>query len=281
MRDLGEIEAIQAAVPEWLFPVAELLTTLGDLPVLLAIACLALWLGERDRGAYAVGLMLGGLALMAGLKATFALPRPPAGLHLIETGSTSFPSGHAMGATVVYGTLAMTLERLGTSRQRLAIAGVLVAAIALSRVVLGVHYAADVLAGIAFGVAYLAGASSVTGDDPVRAFGLAAVVAGIGLVVGVASGPTPYATCLETVCVDRDAFAAVVVTASAFVAWLAVCDDRRIGGLVLATVIAPVAALTLLVGAIDPSVGARGLIVGLAIAGALVASGFERRSRSS
>ena len=275
MRNLGEVETIQSAVPEWFLPVVELLTTLGDLPVLLGIACLALWVGERDRGAHAAGLILGGLALMVGLKATFALPRPPADLHLIETGSTSFPSGHAMGATVVYGALALTLERFGTRRRRLAVAGVLVALVGLSRIVLGVHYAADVLAGVVVGAAYLAGASRLARNEPRRTFGLAAAVAVAGLAVGAATGPTPYAACTGAVCVDRDAFAAVTVTAGALLGWIA-ADGRRIDGVTVAAGLAPIATLALLVGTVDPYVVARGLVAGVAVGTVVVLSGLAR-----
>lgn len=276
MRDRGEVESIQSAVPEWVLPVVELLTTLGDLSVLLALAALALWVGERDRGAYAFGLILGGLALLVGLKATFSLARPPAELHVIETSTTAFPSGHAMGATVVYGTLALTLERFGTRRHRFVIASTFVVAVSLSRIVLGVHYAADVVAGVAVGAAYLAAVSKATGGNPTRAFELAAILALIGLVAGTVSGPTPYSTCLETACVDRDAFAAVVATSSALLAWLAVDGSSQVDGRAFAAGFAPILVLAPLVVVSNPYVGARGLAVGGVVATVIVASALVR-----
>ena len=65
-----------------------------------------------------------------------------------------FASGHAIDSTVTYGALASVL-RAGTRWQRLLVASSLVGLVALSRVVLGVHFAVDVVVGIGVGLAYL------------------------------------------------------------------------------------------------------------------------------
>jgi diacylglycerol kinase family enzyme len=92
------------------------------------------------------------------LKHAFGRPRPSwAGDSWWQSGPLSFPSGHAANAGVlatvaILLTIAVTMRGL---RRRLFIAlWVSVAVlVALSRVVLGVHYFSDVLAGLAFGMA--------------------------------------------------------------------------------------------------------------------------------
>ena len=72
--------------------------------------------------------------------------------------SSSFPSGHAMSATVVYGTVAYLLARLqkhGWARAlTLLFAVVMIALICFTRLYLGVHYPSDVLGGIIVGLAW-------------------------------------------------------------------------------------------------------------------------------
>jgi undecaprenyl-diphosphatase len=92
------------------------------------------------------------------LKVGFSRPRP----RIFEWGTTvssySFPSGHAMSATVVYVTVAYLAARLQKTYAAriatLAIAGVIIAVICVSRLYLGVHYPSDVLAGVTMGLAW-------------------------------------------------------------------------------------------------------------------------------
>jgi membrane-associated phospholipid phosphatase len=85
------------------------------------------------------------------LKAIVDRSRPPQeiGLHALVgvPGSPSFPSGHAMTAFAVAGAIALIAPRL--RRPVLVVA----AAIAFSRVYLGVHFWLDVLVGSALGLA--------------------------------------------------------------------------------------------------------------------------------
>lgn len=79
---------------------------------------------------------------------------------LVEATSSSFPSGHALGAMVGVGALlAVALPVLRRHARLAAVcAGALVVAgVGLSRVALSVHYPSDVLAGWALGWAYLCG----------------------------------------------------------------------------------------------------------------------------
>lgn len=191
-RDPSTVAALQDLVPEWATPLVVGATHLGDPVVLLALLAPLYWLGDRyglvDRwdGFRLVAVGVGGAGLILALKAAFALQRPPSELWLIHADGPAFPSGHATAATVLYGGLAHYL-RPGTLRARAAVGGTLVAAVAASRVLLGVHYPADVLAGVVVGVGYLAVATRIVADRD-RAFPFAALM-GVAALVGTAFGP--------------------------------------------------------------------------------------------
>lgn len=94
--------------------------------------------------------VLAGSAASSAAKLAFERPRPPlgdAGIAAVGTlpSSWSFPSGHATTAFAAAVALGLLCPRLRLP------ALVLAAAVALSRVYLGVHYAADVVAGAALG----------------------------------------------------------------------------------------------------------------------------------
>ncbi|MFP4625739.1 MAG: phosphatase PAP2 family protein [Natronomonas sp.] len=225
MRDPNTIEIVQSVTPDWLISVFSVLTRFGGVSVLLAIACLYYWVGDRERSGYTFAVILGGLALLAGLKATFAYPRPPAELHLIATDSPSFPSGHAMGATVVYGILALSMDRFSNRGLRLAVAGVIVAIVSVSRIALGVHYPIDIGAGIVAGAGYLVLVTYTSRGDAYRAFLIAVAIALGGLVVGSIVGTTPNSTCLDGLCFDRDVLVATAAAGGGFMTWSRI-DDR-------------------------------------------------------
>jgi len=73
--------------------------------------------------------------------------------------SYSFPSGHAMGSTVFFGTLAaIVVWQVRAGRVHvlaIALAALLIALICFSRIYLGVHYLSDVTAGFLAGVVWL------------------------------------------------------------------------------------------------------------------------------
>src|SRR5205085_8119707 len=72
----------------------------------------------------------------------------------------SFPSGHTLAATVLYGVfVGYLLRAMRSSVARVSVtpaAVALVLLVAFSRIYLGVHYLTDVLAAMAEGVAWLA-----------------------------------------------------------------------------------------------------------------------------
>jgi membrane protein DedA with SNARE-associated domain/membrane-associated phospholipid phosphatase len=100
------------------------------------------------------GMLLNGLMKYAFHRARPSLDRP-----FLVISSYGFPSGHAAGATLVYGVLAaMLASRTVSWRSRVIIvlsAFAMVILVALSRVYLGMHYLTDVLAGFAEAMAWL------------------------------------------------------------------------------------------------------------------------------
>ncbi|MHB0970608.1 MAG: phosphatase PAP2 family protein [Thermoanaerobaculia bacterium] len=135
------------------------LTILGTpvgLGVLVAIVCgIALVRGKPYRALYlAVTAVVGGLLNIA-LKDLFERARPDLSVALREASGFSFPSGHAMGATIVFGALAYLAYRMTWPwrGRAAAIAGCVTLAlgIAASRIYLGVHWISDIAAGIAVG----------------------------------------------------------------------------------------------------------------------------------
>ncbi|RMF09676.1 MAG: phosphatase PAP2 family protein, partial [Candidatus Neomarinimicrobiota bacterium] len=82
------------------------------------------------------------------LKLGFASPRPAEALHLVPADGYGFPSGHAQMAMVLWGYLGW---RTGWNKSALT----LIFLIGLSRIVLGVHYPADVIGGWTIGLVLL------------------------------------------------------------------------------------------------------------------------------
>lgn len=198
---LGVTEALQS-LPDAVYLLFALFTQLGDLWFYFLALTLAYAYAEslvdavsRERVAAVVAVALGALAITVGLKELFAHPRPsgadslrpvawlPVALvPLLENFATadsfSLPSGHAAGGAAVYGGAAL-LVRYGRDRVRYLVAAGVVAVVAGSRLVIGVHYLGDVLVGVAVGLAYALVVYWATdgGRRVERAFSLAVLVA--------------------------------------------------------------------------------------------------------
>ena len=154
-RGIGGIEALRSLLPPWAIDAFALLTTLGDTAFLLAVFLALYWFYDRDQGAIVLAVFLGGVLHITGLKTALGLPRPPESLRVVAEDGYGFPSGHAFGATVGFGLLALVVRSPRRSL-RIALAAVAVLIVSVSRVAIGVHYVVDVAAGIAIGLVYLA-----------------------------------------------------------------------------------------------------------------------------
>lgn len=139
----------------------------GTIGVLVMGALLLRHLVRTRQWPWVIDLLLvlpGGMLFNYVLKHLFARLRPQFDDPILILHSYSFPSGHTIGATLLYAMLAAwLLNRPGsaalTASRRLAIiaaAIVLVALTAFSRVYLGAHFLSDVVGAMLVGMAWFA-----------------------------------------------------------------------------------------------------------------------------
>ena len=137
-------------------------TQLGA-PLLLEAAALllALLLVRRNRpklAGYLAVSVFGAETVSSALKLVVARVRPCVDLASCPH-TTSFPSGHAVGAAAFWATVAvLLLPRMGRWAWLLL---VIPPVVALTRVLLGVHYPSDVIAGLLVGGCWAAACTSV------------------------------------------------------------------------------------------------------------------------
>jgi undecaprenyl-diphosphatase len=139
-------------------------THVHSTPGILVLASIAgIWLYRHGHRYWLIALasaVPGGLVLNVVLKHTFERARPHFAEPLLELTTYSFPSGHAMAATVLYGFIACYASRHARSWAGrvlpFVLALLMVATVAFSRMYLGVHYLSDVLAATAEGCGWLA-----------------------------------------------------------------------------------------------------------------------------
>ncbi|MCU4752895.1 phosphatase PAP2 family protein [Halobacteria archaeon AArc-curdl1] len=192
--DPATVEAVRDIAPLWLVALLTVLSFLGStfyqVPVLLTIY----WVSARERAATWLGIVLGSYAFRSLLKHLNDIERPPVDppidpaafpalvrpiyAHPAEIATTSFPSGHTLSATVLWGLLVVDTE-IATRRTRFAVAGSVIFTVGLSRIVLGAHYIEDVVAGFLFGILFLGVALWLRNRSPTpvgATFGLAGLI---------------------------------------------------------------------------------------------------------
>lgn len=182
IRGIDLIQTLQHLIPASLIPLFIATTYLGSVWVILPGLFTLYWLWDAERSAVVGSAVFGGFALVVALKSVFALPRPPVAMQLIDASGYGFPSGHALDATVTYGALACVV-RVGKRWHRVFVASLVIALVALSRVVLGVHYGVDVVVGIALGIGYLIIVMYVLNQRVLYTLFLAIAVAIAGVIV--------------------------------------------------------------------------------------------------
>jgi membrane-associated phospholipid phosphatase len=128
---------------------------------LAVLAAIVLAIQKKWRWLIYLAVTAGGGALLnMELKRFFARARPAVAEMIRQAHGYSFPSGHAMGSTVVLGALSYLAFRTAVGWKWkaacLAFAWTLILSIALSRVYLGVHWISDVAAGIVAGTVWVA-----------------------------------------------------------------------------------------------------------------------------
>ena len=232
-RGIGELDAIQHLIPEWVAVILALLTQLGDIWFLATLFALLYWYNtpNQDDIAALAGVWLAGMGLYKGLKEIFGFPRPEQPLLDAEllpwmiqpiyeatafASGYGFPSGHAVNTTIVYFGLAYLL-RTSTPRKRFTVAALIVSTVCFTRVALGVHYVIDVVVGVAVGVLLLTAARALMtrrpADQATISFGLAVVFAGFFLV---------------TSDLDPDAIFVLGASLGAFAGWQLIMLGRQL-----------------------------------------------------
>ena len=140
------------------------ITSLGTSTVVTMIVCVSGLFLSLTKHKYSALLLLvatvGGSLLDTVLKLQFGRPRPHVFTWGTHAAMSSFPSGHAMSATIVYSTVAYLAARLQKQLwarwATMLLTAVIIAMIAFSRMYLGVHYPSDVLAGAIVGLSWAA-----------------------------------------------------------------------------------------------------------------------------
>jgi len=131
------------------------------IPVLGGTVAILLWRSALPRAAGLVVYSLVAIPVTIAMKTFWDRERPDAKIVnvTVATSGTSFPSGHAMGATAFYGALAaLVWIHLDYRTKRLPITlslATLIFFIGLSRIYLGAHWFSDVVGGSAFGAVIL------------------------------------------------------------------------------------------------------------------------------
>lgn len=164
--------AVAAHRPPALVAAAGALTWLGSATALVPLTVVVAVAARARTGTWLPGAVLalaalGAWASMAALKELAARPRPAGGL--VAAGGYAFPSGHSADAVAWWVTAALVVAARAGPRWRtpLAAAGVAVAAVVgVTRVVLGVHHATDVVAGWSLGALWVVAAVLLSRERP-------------------------------------------------------------------------------------------------------------------
>ena len=203
--DPAAVEVVRDAIPTWLAVVMVVLSYLGSV-YLIAPAMIAAYWKKRELVAPWLGGVVGCYGLMSVTKSFHSASRPTVGPpvgadpfpewfvpwyeHAAHIDTASFPSGHALAATIIVGMVVLDLP-VSTFAKRALVGAAVVGWVGFTRIGLAVHYPGDVAGGIAYGLAFLAiyylvrlrAARSRRIDEPTAAFALGLTLGAAALVV--------------------------------------------------------------------------------------------------
>lgn len=161
--DVAIARAMQLPISPEIDAAARAISLVGDdFPAMVLFALIGVvflvYRGRPDLALF-LGVSAAFRAIGPGLKTFIGSPRPTVDsvMIVVEADGMGFPSGHAMGAALFYGAIAVIAPQATGSRllargiQLFAV--VMMILIALSRVRLGVHWPSDVAGGLLIGLA--------------------------------------------------------------------------------------------------------------------------------
>ncbi|CAN5565572.1 phosphatase PAP2 family protein [soil metagenome] len=162
--DRSAAETSRSIVTPRLTSVVKSVTFLGSVPMLTIISFIVAIVLALKRALFRLSAfaltMTGGSALNIALKHLFERQRPALEDPLVTLASYGFPSGHTMGTTLLFGSIAIILtssaKSFGTRAFWFVLAAVWVLIIGATRIYLGAHYFTDVIGAISAGTAWLA-----------------------------------------------------------------------------------------------------------------------------
>jgi membrane-associated phospholipid phosphatase len=160
--DIAIARAVQRPASATIDAIAGGISQIGaDFPAMIVLAVIGVGLltfhGRRDLALF-LGVAAALRAIGPVLKGLIASPRPSieAVAIVAKTDGLGFPSGHALGAALFYGAIAIIAPQViahrHVARGIQVLAVVMMTLIALSRVRLGVHWPSDVVGGLLFGL---------------------------------------------------------------------------------------------------------------------------------
>ncbi len=139
----------------WAIAVTQVGSPVG-VGILALVVAAVLWrrLGSPWPAVVVVATLAAAGAISTAVKVLVAAHRPPKSLQLVLETDRSFPSGHVTGTLALLGALTVVLARhVGPAARATLITLTVVgtAAVALTRVYLGVHWVSDILGGLLLG----------------------------------------------------------------------------------------------------------------------------------
>jgi undecaprenyl-diphosphatase len=156
--DLAIAECVQSV--DGFGPVAAFVNAAGDFPAVLAVTLLSIgwlfWTGRFMEASFVV-LSFIPRAIRNAISALVARPRPDPDILQVrdEAAGSSFPSGHVVGALVLYGLLfyliGITVPKRGLRMLLQLLFAFVILAAGPSRVYVGVHWPSDILGGYLYG----------------------------------------------------------------------------------------------------------------------------------
>jgi undecaprenyl-diphosphatase len=154
------------------------LTQLGGsvvlIPLVLLIAGLLWWRGQRRSALLLLGVTWSGRLAVELIKWLVDRPRPAFDPYPVFVSSQSFPSGHAGNSTLTYFAIAVFAVPERWRPAALAVAAALAGSVGWTRPMLGVHWPSDVVGGWSFGLLWVGlwwwfsrrGAAAASGYSP-------------------------------------------------------------------------------------------------------------------